>query len=81
MTTGPDSDVRSRLLANHRMPAYRHRALTRLQAEEGLEAGGEHSRTAHLTEDLLAPAAVHSAVAQFHPLAPPLSPSSATQGR
>lgn len=74
-------DVRSRLLANHRMPAYRARAVARIKAGTGLEAGGEHSRTAHLTEDLLPRAVVYSAVAQFFPLPPPQTPASANQNR
>lgn len=76
-----ENDIRSRILANHRMPAYRHRALTRIRAIVGLGPGGEHSCTAHLTEDLLPRAIVHSAVANFKPLLPPPLLSGTTPNR
>ena len=47
----------------------------------GLGPGGEHSSTAHLTEDLLPRAIVHSAVANFKPLLPPLPPNETAPNR
>jgi hypothetical protein len=76
---GLQNDVRSRLLANHRMPAYRLRALTHIRAIPGL-VGGQDSCTAYLVQDLLPRPVIHQAVASLHPLPPPPS-SLATQNR
>ena len=78
---GVENDVRSRLLANHRMPAYRHRALTRIRALTGLGPGGELSRTAHLTEELLPRSLVYSATAKFYPMQPPPAANATAQNR
>ena len=76
----PTNDVRSRLLANHRMPAYRLRALAHCRATPDMPAPHPGSSSAYLSEEVLPRVVLHRAVADLQPLAPS-DPAEGSQSR
>lgn len=76
----PGGDLRSRILANHRLPAYRVRAWAHCKAAAGPDELRHEDAATSLIEDLLPRIDVRTATADFPPM-PPLEGNGATTNR